>query len=82
MRDLPLLAPKNHALVSKEVRNQSLASMTGVPQCEDPAEKAKLLAQTVEDDPVWLNQPADPEDTTSVLKKRKLYRQASGQEAQ
>ena len=41
MKSVPVLAPKNHAYVSKTVRDASLASMLGVPQDEDPDEKEK-----------------------------------------
>ena len=41
MRNVLVLAPKNHAYVSKTVRDASLASMLGIPQDEDPEEKEK-----------------------------------------
>ena len=85
VRNVPVLAPKHHAYVSKAVRQTSLATMTGVPQCDDPAEKAKLQSQSSDDGP-GLHQPAvtlpPPEAAVDAVKKRKLYRQASGQEAQ
>ena len=39
MRGVPVLAPKNHAFVCGEVRNKSLATMSGVANTEDAAEK-------------------------------------------
>ena len=35
VRNVPVLAPKFQALVTREVREQSLASMAGIPQVED-----------------------------------------------
>ena len=38
---VPVLPPKLHAFVSKDVREASLAAMIGIPECEDEEEKKK-----------------------------------------
>ena len=87
LRNVPVLAPKHHAYVSKEVRQISLMSMTGVPHSDDPLEKAKMSSDDGASGPV-LNQPeADAslrakDEVAAAMKKRKLYRQTTGQEVQ
>ena len=41
MKGVPVLAPKHAAIVSREVRDKSLATMIGAPSTEDEAEKEK-----------------------------------------
>jgi hypothetical protein len=86
VRNVPVLAPKNQAYVSRAVREASLNSMTGIPHDEDEGEKEK--AKTLEEDDEStglnqrrLNQPDEAEERAFVaahVKKRKLYRQLSG----
>ena len=88
VRNVPVLAPKNQAYVSREVREKSLETMAGVPHHEDKEEEEKLQRKTGEDEGDGLHQPEDTEDrkkeeaarVASVVKKRKLYRQLTGQE--
>ena len=90
VRNVPVLAPKHQALVTREVRLTSLSTMVGIPQEEDPGEKQK--AQRMADSGLnqpdgaggsdQLNQPglATKAMVASCVKKRKLYRQLSGAE--
>ena len=39
VRNVPVLAPKHQALVTRDVREQSLNSMTGIPHNEDKGEQ-------------------------------------------
>ena len=85
VRNVPVLAPRHQALVSRDVRDQSLASMTGIPHHEDNAEKDKESRMrdglAFDMTSTGLNQPeaeeiADTEKkalVASVVKKRKLY---------
>ena len=41
VKAVPVLSPKLQAYVSRDVREASLASMVGVPECEDEEEKKK-----------------------------------------
>ena len=84
MRNVPVLAPRHQAMVGRDVREQSLASMTGTPHHEDEVEKEKEM----QDATALLDQHA-PEASTSldadsllaaVIKRRKLYRQLTGAE--
>ena len=93
MKAVPVLHPKFAAFVSREVREASLASMAGIPECDDEEEKKKKQQKDEEEaeEQQELNQPLSPaasaraeaqviEQTVSGVKKRKLYRQVSGTE--
>ena len=87
VRNVPVLHPRHQALVSRQVRETSLASMVGTPDNEDDAEQHKEADQLDADDipGVGLDQPGPvAEETPSIVnqhvKKRKLYRQLSGTE--
>ena len=41
VKAVPMLPPKLHAFVSRDVREASLAAMIGIPECEDEEEKKK-----------------------------------------
>jgi hypothetical protein len=76
-----VLAPNLQAFVSQEVRETSLASMTGVPHDEDDGEQQKLKQLHPEDDDGTLNQQEKAEVISRAatnLKKRQLYKQLSG----
>ena len=86
VRNVPVLAPKNQAYVPRQVRDESVRNMTGVPHNEDPGEQEKAKDVDEGDDAPWLNQPnpnqpdkdEDRAFVASHVKKRKLYRQLSG----
>ena len=81
VRNVPVLAPKHHAYVSREVREASLATMAGVPHDEDQEEKENLKRKEIEEE--GEQEDAEEQDKVHVaanLKKRKLYRQHTGQE--
>ena len=83
MRNVPVLAPRHHALVSRAVRDASLQSMIGVASVEDENEKEKMRQDCEIDESAPLNQQSgpDPEDIAVLaaqVKKRKLYRQHTG----
>ena len=80
---VPLLPPKFGTLVSKSVREESLKQMVGVPEEEDPAEieKAKLAEDATEEECGTGGTGVNPvAAAASARKKRKLYRQATGEE--
>jgi len=56
VKNVPVLAPKHQAYVSRALRETSLASMVGIPHDEDGAE-AERLRKLLENDPEGLNQP-------------------------
>ena len=84
VRNVPVLAPKHQALVGGDVRDESLASMTGVPHHEDKAERERESRDAF----AGLDQPATSVSTdleqsslvAAVMKKRKLYKQLTGSE--
>ena len=83
VRNVPLLAPKSQAWVSKPQRDQSLASMVGTPHDEDAEEqeKAQLLYHDDEDLAEEHAGSAKQEDGGHLFaqkRKRKLYRQVTG----
>ena len=93
VRNVPVLAPKHWALVVRQVRDKSLASMTGVPHHEDKAEQeretreaAARLDQPVTEQPVTevsteqQGVQAVAELVAVVMKRRKLYKQLTGSE--
>ena len=69
VRSVPLLAPKNHSYVPKEVRDTSLQGMVGISQDEDPAEiekkqmdeeeAASVGRETGHNDPAEVDQQID-----------------------
>ena len=83
MRNVPVLAPRHQALVSRAVRDTSLNSMIGVASVEDENEKEKKQQDDEIDERAPLNQQSGPKpEDIAVLaaqvKKRKLYRQHTG----
>ena len=92
VRNVPVLAPRHQALVNRDVREASLASMTGIPHHEDKTEKEResRLQETnaAEGASELLHQPVAEDNgvaesktlVASVLKKRKLYKQLTGTE--
>ena len=92
VRNVPVLAPRNQALVGRDVRETSLSSMTGIPHHEDKAEQEResRLRESTESEVAsdGLHQPETEEATAqekkalvaAVIKKRKLYKQLSGTE--
>ena len=91
VRNVPVLAPKMQAYVSRAVREVSLSNMAGLPHSEDPVEQKKENDQEKDkedDDNTELHQPKEKQPdqaeqtafVASHIKKRKLYRQLSGTE--
>ena len=86
VRNVPVLAPKHQALVTRDVREQSLNSMTGIPHNEDKGEQDKeerISEETTTEGVLGgLNQPESEETqaqekkalVAAVVKKCKLYR--------
>ena len=79
---MPVLAPKNQSMVSRETRDASLANMIGVPHQDDDGEKEKLARMAAEqlsgDAAAPQAVSAERALVASCLKKRKLYKQLSG----
>ena len=70
VRNVPVLHPRHQALVSRQVRETSLASMVGTPDNEDDAEQHKEADQLDADDipGVGLDQPVPvAEETPSIV---------------
>jgi hypothetical protein len=88
VKNVPMLAPRDQAFVSREVRETSLISMVGVPDNEDIGEQEKLkLLPPEDDDGERLHQPEEADRSAKVLvaaknTKRELYRKLSGTEVQ
>ena len=93
MRNVPVLPQKSHALVPKQVRETSLASMVGQCVAEVEAEEREKLGYChplQEDEGADCGAEARDEAATAVrpekalvtaaVKKRKLYRQLTGTE--
>lgn len=81
LKNVPVLHPRNHAYVSKQVRETSLATMAGVPLIEDENEMAKAKDFDDGDDAPEISKPADERAfVMSAVRKRKLYRQMSDKE--
>ena len=59
VRNVPVLHPKHQYLVSREVRETSLATMTGTPDSEDPAEQDQQQAQLLAEEVPGLHQPEE-----------------------
>ena len=82
MKNVPVLAPKNHAYVSRAVRDTSLGSMVGIPHNEDDGEQERLkLILEDDDDAPRLDQPEEVNQQAAIaihVKKRRLYRVLSG----
>jgi hypothetical protein len=82
LKNVPVLAPRHQAFVSRAVRETSLMSMVGVPHSEDNGEQEKLKLLQEDEDGTVLDQPhgADQQDKAhyAAQRKRKLYRQLSG----
>jgi hypothetical protein len=82
LRNVPVLAPKHQAFVSKGVREQSLMSMLGVPHSDDLGERENFELLQDDDDAMGLDQPNGDAEQDKVIqyapKKRKLYRHHSG----
>ena len=83
LKNVPVLAPKHQAFVSRPVREKSLFSMVGIAHTEDDSEKKKLQKMEEDDDTQGLHQPdvvvqQDKDLVVDAKKKRKLYRQISG----
>ena len=79
MRGVPVLAPKHQAFVCSEVRNKSLATMSGIANTEDETEKEQNLRADAENAAEGAAEPgAAPEAEricpmrTQLIKKRKL----------
>jgi len=80
LRNVPVLAPKHQAFVSKEVRETSLRSMQGVTQSYTNDERERLKAMHDDDDGMGLDQPngdAQQEAILTAQRKRQLYKQPS-----
>ena len=93
IRNVPVLAQKNHALVSREVREKSLNSMVGVDVADEEAKDPERQPPQLMDDEDAATAGADaatadassekaPEKAlvSAAIKKRKLYRQLTGTE--
>ena len=90
VRNVPVLAPKFQAMVSKRAREKCLETMVGTPDVQDEEEAKRLnRVEAQEVDASGLNQPPPLEacglnqsDSFSAahFKKRKLYKQVSGGE--
>ena len=76
MNKVPVTLPKELAWVSKEIREESLKALVAGPQPED---SFRALADSVGDDfEQQLEGKAVDELMQNNMKKRKLYRQATG----
>ena len=86
VRNVPILSHKNHALVTKAVREESLQTMIGVDVAEEEAkEDEAATAKAIDEDEGEQAAPADAGGTekaivTAAMRKRKLYRQLTGSE--
>ena len=88
VRNVPVLAQKNHALVTRDIRETSLQTMTGVDVSEVEAQDPESQGiPTLEDEEAaTAGAEAARAGTTpqksilTAVKKRKLYRQLSGTE--
>ena len=85
VRNVPILSHKNHALVTREVREESLSTMIGVDVTEEEAkEDEAATAKPIEEDEAEQAAPADAGTekaiVTAAIRKRKLYRQLTGSE--
>ena len=91
LKNVPVLSQKQHALVSKEVRDESMAAMAGVevgqaeekdPECEppEPMNDEAETAETAATDSATVEKEGSKAFASGVLKKRRLYRQAAGTE--
>ena len=81
VRNVPVLAPTLQALVSREVRDTSLAAMHGEPQANEGAPAEETLDGLHQPEEEELPEP-DPAKAlvAAHVKKRKLYRQLTGDE--
>ena len=77
LRNVPVLAPTMQALVSREVRETSLASMLGEPHKD---EEEGLHQPEPEEEIPEAEQDRAKALVAAHVKKRKLYRQLTGQE--
>ena len=90
VRNVPVLAPKNHALVTRDIREKSLQSMTGVDVSEveatDPEHQGTPPLEDEEAATAGAELATAGEASAqkalvvAVIKRRKLYRQLSGTE--
>ena len=85
VRNVPILSHKNHALVTREVREESLQSMIGVDVAEVEAkEDEAATAKPIDEDEAEKAGPADAATekavVTAAIRKRRLYRQLTGSE--
>ena len=72
-----MLAPKNQSMVSREVREISVARMMGVPHEDDAEEKAKLQREAAEPGQETADEKAASAERNLVaacLRKRKMYK--------
>ena len=78
IKNVPVLPPKLHALVSKEMRETSLLNMMGQPHEEEASAQPD---RPDEEEGAGLHQP-DPAKAlvAAHVKKRKLYRRMTGEE--
>ena len=81
VKNVPVLHPKNHAYVCRQVRESSLTSMIGIPRDQDDDEKQKTQQAEADEADKGLNQPVDADNgvekerVASQIKKRKVYRE-------
>lgn len=91
VRNVPVLSQKGHALVSRDIREKSLAAMIGVDVCEeeakDPSHMPPPPAEDEDAETAGAAETADADASSgakavvnAAKKKRKLYRQLSGSE--
>jgi hypothetical protein len=89
VRNVPVLAQKNHALVSRAIREQSLQAMTGVDVTEAEANDPELqdIPPMEDEDVATVGADAETADASSekalvvaAVKRRRLYRQLTGTE--
>ena len=92
VRNVPVLAPRHQALLGGDVREASLACMTGIIHNDDQSEQDQqtraLESAAAEGVSSGLNQPETETSlakenkalVAAVVKRRKLYRQLSGTE--
>ena len=85
MKDVPVLAPRHYAYVTKDVRDTSFGTVPGIPAKEESPPAGSDGLQQPPAEPDGLNQPEVAKEHSAVIanqvnKKRKLYRQVTGDE--
>jgi len=87
VRNVPVLSPKSHAMVSREIRETSLQAMIGADVTSEELKDPEYVDQPAmtEEEAATATPKAAPAEASKALvsavkKKRKLYRQLTGTE--